>query len=219
MHAGGDVYDLLSSHSLPMDLSRPSLERWDSRRWNYNWRDSLRCGRGSGISRQIQNLVTVLVRPPPSLLPQRQTKQHCTIRCAIASTVQVYRSSLGRFHSGAPLPEELCAFCPRLAPFDPLRRLLAAPSSACSPAVHPFPLASPLVTPSVIYAGRVLTCDIQARRYLLKRHERNARSNGGNGPRFCSDWGEHGCPKVELARILDVQQGSSTKDCTPGRTC
>ena len=165
---------------------------------------------------QIRNLVIVAVRPsfPPFMT---LTNQHCGYRCAITSIVQVSRPTPGRFHSGAPLLEESCALCPRTPSFNPLCRLLDAPSSACSTVVHPLSLKGHSDTPSVFYAERALLCNIQARgRYFLKQHERNARSNGGNRPRLCSDWGEHGCPKVELARVLDIPQGSSTKDCAPG---
>ena len=51
------------SYSLPMDRSRQSLGRWDSRLWNYSSRGSSLCGHGSGGFRRIQNLATASVRP------------------------------------------------------------------------------------------------------------------------------------------------------------
>lgn len=144
-----------------MDLSRLSLAHSDSRRWNYSWRDSSRCGRGSGTSRHIRNLATVSVR---SSLPHfiTLTKYRSVCRCAIASTVQVYRSTSGRFHSGVPPLEGSCTFCPRTPSFHPVCRLLDAPPSACSTAVHPLSLACHPDTPTVFYTERAPLCDIQA---------------------------------------------------------
>ena len=62
---GPFIYQLFFRHrcSLPMGRSRPSLARWDGRRWSFSWRGSSRCGRGNWISRRIRNLGTVSVRP------------------------------------------------------------------------------------------------------------------------------------------------------------
>lgn len=150
-----------------MDLSRLFLAHWDSRRWNYRWRGSSRCGRGSGIPRQIRNLVTVSVRS--SLPPFITFNQLSVCRRPITSTVQVYRSTPGRFHRRAPHLEESCAFYPRTPSLNPVCRLLDAPSSACSTTVHPLSLVGHPDTPSVFYAERALLCNIQARDgYFLK---------------------------------------------------
>ncbi|KAH9978321.1 hypothetical protein BJV74DRAFT_859937 [Russula compacta] len=78
---------------------------------------------------------------------------NCLGTYTITPFVQVHRPTPGGIHSGPPLLEELCAFCPRTSTFNSLRRLLEAPSSSCPTPLRPLPLASHpdpllLMTPS-----------------------------------------------------------------------
>lgn len=198
-----------------MGPSRLSSRHWVSRHWSCSSRGSSRFGHGNGISRRILSLATALVRPPTAPIPFWSLKSLIT-RCAIAPFVQVHRSSLRRLCPGQQLLERLCAFHSRTSAYDSLHQLRDEPSFHCATFLRPlaptnYPATSPhLVRRNVPYITQA------GNRHLCEQYERNAWGDGGNGPGVCRHRREHGRAKVELAGILDLQQGDNAEERTPG---
>ena len=162
-------------------------------------------------------MATASVRPAVSLSTLIALKIHRSyIRCAIASFARDHRPSLGRLCSGQPLTERLCALYPLASAYDSLLRLRDEPPFSRATVLRPLaPTNYHATAPCLV--GRTVPYVPQAGNgHLCEQRERNAWSDGGNRPGVCRDRSEHGRAKVELAGILDLQQGYDAEGWTPG---